>query len=378
MKCPYCDAEVDSDDLFCGECGKRLPARARKERRMGMPLIVGIAAAVVVGCVVVGMVTFVLAGGILPLLPVATPMPTPSHTPSPVRGTLTPTLASPSPVATPMPTPSHTPDPVRGTLTPTLVSPSPVPGADPYEPDNTIAEAQPITTDGSVQAHNLHTQTDHDYSSFVADGGTSYTIETRNLGLNIDTVIYLYDDQGNQLASNDDGAAEPLASRIIWIAPSGGTYYVMTKDLGEDSAGADAIYEILVTSGGAGEGADSYEPDDSMPLASQIDTDGTYQTHTFHSTTDVDYVWFISQEGIEYTIETGNLQGECDTALYLYDVDGVEVEYDDDGGDESYASRIVWTAPSSEIYYVGIADYRGQSGSEVSYQIWVSTQTRYE
>ncbi|MGB3904289.1 MAG: pre-peptidase C-terminal domain-containing protein [Anaerolineae bacterium] len=350
IKCPYCDAEVDSDDLFCGECGKRLPGRARKERKMGMPLIVGIAAAVVVGCVVVGMVTFVLAGGILPLLPVATPIPTPSHTPSPVRGTLTPTLASPSPV----------------------------PGADPYEPDNTIAEAQPITTDGSVQAHNLHTQTDHDYSSFVADGGTSYTIETMNLGLNIDTVIYLYDDQGNQLASNDDGGAEPVASRIIWIAPSGGTYYVMTKDLGEDSSGADAIYEILVTSGGAGEGADTYEPDDSMPLASQIDTDGTYQTHTFHTTTDVDYVWFISQEGIEYTIETGNLQGECDTALYLYDVDGVELEYDDDAGDESYASRIVWTAPSSEIYYVGIVDYRDQAGSEVSYQIWASTQTRYE
>lgn len=323
---------------------------ARKKRKIGIPLIIGIAAAVVVGCVVVGMVTVTLVGGILPLLPVATPIPTPSHTPSPVPGTLTPT---------PMP-------------------PSPVLGADAYEPDNTIAEAQPITIDRTIRPHNLHIQGDHDYVSFVAQGGTAYIIETSNLGSSIDTIIYLYDANGNELAHDDDGAEQSLASRLVWIAPRSGIYYVMTRDLGEDSSGVDATYGILVMTTDVGEDADSYEPDDSIPQASPIDTDGAYQTHTFHTTTDVDYVSFIAQEGVEYTIETGNLQGECDTVLYLYDVDGVELEYDDDAGDEIYASRVVWTAPSSETYYVGVEDYRGQAGSDLSYLVRVSAQTGHE
>jgi hypothetical protein len=100
-------------------------------------------------------------------------------------------------------------------------------------------------------------------------------------------------------------------------------------------------------------------------------TDGTYQTHTFHVTADVDYVSFSAQVGVEYTIETGDLEGDCDTVIYLYDEDGIELDYDDDGGD-GYASRIVWTAPSSGTYYVLIEEYQGGAGPDVGYRIWVT------
>lgn len=290
------------------------------------PLIIGIAA-VVVGC------------GVVPPVPQLSPTP----------GAL-PTAAS-----------APTPRPPSAEL-----------GPDPYEPDDSIQEAQPIATDGLPQAHNLHVQGDHDYVYFEAFEGMAYTIETSRLGGDVDTIIYLYDSEGNELAYADDGAEEPLASRIAWIAPSSGTYYVMIRDLADESAGPEATYEIRIIASDTVEGADSYEPDDSIAQASSIDTDGTHQSHTLHVTVDVDYVSFLADEGVEYTIETGNLEGDCDTVIYLYDEDGTELEFDDDSGEESLASRLVWIAPDSGIHYVAVEDFHNQAGPEVSYQIWIS------
>jgi hypothetical protein len=218
MRCPSCDAEVDSDDLYCGECGKRLPPKSRKDPKFRTPLIIGIAALVVFGCIVVGVTLAVIAGGVVPLSSQISPTAGQSHTPAMIP-TSTATVPSPTPP-----------------------TPSPEPAADPYEPDDSIEEAQPITTDGVPHVHNLHVRRDHDYVHFEAYEGTAYTMETSDLGGDVDTIVYLYDTEGNELAYADDGAQEPLASRIVWIAPSSGTYYVMIRDLGEESAGPDATY----------------------------------------------------------------------------------------------------------------------------------------
>jgi hypothetical protein len=77
---------------------------------------------------------------------------------------------------------------------------------------------------------------------------------------------------------------------------------------------------------------------------------------------------------VEYTIQTGSLQAGCDTIIYLYDEAGVELVYDDDSSSETYASLMVWTAPSTGVYYVGINDYRGRAGPAVSCEIWITAQ----
>jgi hypothetical protein len=522
MKCPYCDAEVSGDDLFCGECGKRLPTAPAKRRGMAIPLIIGIAAVVIVGCIALAVAGGIFIGRDLLLLPQASPIPTLLPTPTLI------------PIPTPIPSPTVnwltyesdelgismqypqawfmeedslsrtvmfaeneddlemgdflsgtsfaatslsiedlgmenaqeilefvtgflseeytdveideiepyridnqdgalmqaegefdrenvrlrswiaavvirdyaymflggapiedweeqgpilqamldslqlsepvivTPSPVPATPTPISPRPSPVSGADPYEPDDSISEAKPITRDGTPQSHNFHVQGDHDYVSFVAEEGISHIIETMNLGSDVDTIIYLYDGEGNELFRDDDGAEEPLASRLIWIAPSSETYYVMIRDLDGDSFGPAATYDIAVTAGVTVEG-DRYETDNTSAQANPIDTDGSPQTHTFHASGDVDWVYFTAQEDVEYVIETGNLQGGCDTRIYLYDEDGEELDYDDDSADEALASRIVWTADAGGTYYVKIDEYSGEAGPEVSYEIWVSS-----
>lgn len=259
--------------------------------------------------------------------------------------------------------------PIPAPATPTPVTA----GADSYEPDDTIGEASPITTDGLLQTHNLHTDEDIDYVSFEAQEGTTYTIETLDLGSDIDTVIYLYDSQENELVLSDDGAEELWASRIIWVALRSGTHYVLIRDLGQDSAGSAATYSIRVTAGRPIEG-DRYEPDDTIAQASLIDTAGSPQKHTFHTTADVDYVCFTAREGFEYTLETGNLRGGCDTKIYLYERHAEDedwLQYDDDGG-EGCASRTLWSPDSSGTYCLKIKEYQGQAGPRVSYEIRVS------
>lgn len=509
MRCPLCNAEVGSDDIFCGACGKRLPSRPKGNRRTRTPVLVAIVLALVAGCLITGVLAITLGGAIPSFLPVACPTLSPSPgvpwltydshelglslkypegwlleedlhvqqvvfapeeenlpadaflvgtsfivslshsevallaTPqealqsaaqflgetypdtdvgeieprriagqdgawmtidgeferkgTKLRGWMAAILAydyayllagaapaedwsSQQPILDSMldsvrvsepclPPPPPKPPPLP---TPTRLPTKPASSTDAYEPDNTPDDANSIDTNGTSQSHNFHVAGDHDYVRFMAHQGVGYTIETSHLGSDVDTIIYLYDGEENEIVHNDDGGEERLASRITWIAPSGGTYYVMIRDLGEDSAGSDAPYDVLVISAGAIEGADSYEPDDSISQASWMGTDGTSQTHTLHATADVDYVYFLAEEGVEYTVETGNLGAGCDTVLALCDADGTELDYDDDAGEESWASRIVWTAPSRGTYYVAVRDFSGTAGPGISYQVWLT------
>jgi hypothetical protein len=158
------------------------------------------------------------------------------------------------------------------------------------------------------------------------------------------------------------------------VAPSSGLYYVLVRDLADDSLGFEARYSLTVEESAFAPGADPYEPDDTPGEATRIGSDGTPQTHTFHTTGDEDFVSFVAHEGRRYTIQTGSLLSGCDTTIYLYDEAGVELEYDDDAGEESMASLIVWTAPSTGVNYVKIRDFSGRAGPAVSYQVWVSVQ----
>ncbi len=330
---PTCRTVLGADALCGREGGKGLPTRFRKGCRLTTLLLIGMVALVALGC------------GVLP----------PGSQVSSTLG------QSPSPGVISTPPTAATPLPPRLEATP-----------DAYEPDDSLQEAHPLTTDGLPQAHNLHVPGDHDHVYFEAYEGTAYTIETLRLTGDVDTIIYLYNSEGNELAHADDGAEEPLASRIVWIAPTNGTYYLMIRDLRDDSAGPHSTYEIRITASDTIEGADPYEPDDSISQASPIDTDGTYQSHTFHVNVDVDYVSFLAEEGVEYSIHTGNLEGACDTVIYLYDEEGTELDYDDDQGEESFASGLVWVAPEGGIHYIAVDDFHGQAGPEVSYRIWIS------
>jgi parallel beta-helix repeat protein len=87
---------------------------------------------------------------------------------------------------------------------------------------------------------------------FSATAGNSYEISTSNLGASCDTKLYLYDTDGTtQLEYNDDYPGLGLASKIVWTAPSSGTYFARIQHYNSGTYGADTEYDISVNETGA-------------------------------------------------------------------------------------------------------------------------------
>lgn len=287
-----------------------------------------------------------------------------------VMGTPTPTSTwTPSPSATPTETPF-----VTATYTPT-----PPAGVDRFEPDDSVRQATEIDTAGEPQTHTLSPAGDRDYVSFWAREGLQYTMETGNLGEQCDTVLTLYDAEGTELARDDDGADESLASRLTWVADQEGTLFVEIFNFSEAPEGANTSYDIWVTqSEPVVYGEDEYEPDDMMSQANEILPD-VPQTHTIHVMGDHDWLFFDAEEGITYVIETSDLGSDMDTMIHLYDDGGEELAQNDDGGEQSLASRITWRADSAGVFYVRIHHYWDDTiGPGMHYTVSVTEGAPFE
>lgn len=76
---------------------------------------------------------------------------------------------------------------------------------------------------------------------------------------------------------------------------------------------------------------------------------------------DADYFAFEAEAGRTYEIQVtlGTLE---DSVIGLFDEAGSGLEFNDDDED-SLASRIVWTAPSSATFYLQVRGYGAQGGS---------------
>ncbi|MBN1640431.1 MAG: hypothetical protein JXA09_04275 [Anaerolineae bacterium] len=117
---------------------------------------------------------------------------------------------------------------------------------DPYEPDGSPAGAPPIAV-GARQERNFCGAGDVlDWAALEAIAGQAYAIETSQLGARANTVLALVDVDGTTvLRTDDDGGAEPFASRIDWVCPAGGTYYLRVHEAAART-GPDTAYTLSV------------------------------------------------------------------------------------------------------------------------------------
>jgi uncharacterized repeat protein (TIGR01451 family) len=233
-----------------------------------------------------------------------------------------------------------------------------------YEIDNLYTEAADIPTDGSVQTHTFHTVADKDWVRFYALPGQVYTITTFGLAPDVDTVIELYDTDGNTLLlENDDaGMDEGNASHITWVAPSEDWYYVRVTHFNRTydphlSAVCNNRYLLSVETTACVVPPDAYEIDNLYTQATEIPTDGTVQTHTFSTVADKDWVRFQAWAGVIYTLTTSHLSPDVDTVIELYDTDGTTLLVENDDASRSESSRIAWKAPADGWYYARITHF---------------------
>jgi len=250
---------------------------------------------------------------------------------------------------------------------------------DPFEPDDTIDQANKIVVCTSQQ-HDFGERLDVDWVKFWAWANIEYTIRTFDLGPANDTEIWLYDAERNEEDHNDDGD-NPPASRIVWTAPANGTYFIEAAHAALQGGGDGFGYSLHVAESDNPCGED-FEPDNIMDDAKPIDTLGTPQRHKFHGPCggDVDWVKFNAITDTAYTIETYNLSGGNDTILGLYDENGITVTVNgdevvnDDNPENLLASKINWMADEGGTYYVKIAPFNPSiGGCNVGYNLKVVT-----
>jgi hypothetical protein len=362
-ECPECAAARRRGERSCPACGRNLTGSANSPRQAKTgdsaaghgPWIAAVLIAVLVLCCL-----SLLGVALLDEL-------TPDH---PWRtlflGTPTPTATFP---ATPTLSPAVTAEPAA----------TPTQGLDAFEPDDTMALATMIETDGIAQSHTLDPPGDRDYLSFEVQAGMQYTVETGNLGPACDTVLVMYDEDGTALTDDDDGGEQALASRLRWTAGEDGVLFIEVESFDQETEVGNTEYDVWVSkSEPVLVDEDEYEPDDTLERAKEI-LPGIPQTHGLHDPGDRDWVFFEAVEGKTYVIETSGLRGGTDTIIFLYDHEGKELAENDDGGSESNASRITWNAQSSGTLYVVIQDYYGYEVTpETGYTVSIVEGVPYE
>lgn len=119
--------------------------------------------------------------------------------------------------------------------------------ADSWEADSSYYQAVSIATDGTWQHRNTCPAGDTDWVRFWAPAGRTYAIETANLGLNADTVLTLYDVDGQTPLWTNDDVGTGRASRILWRFQREGVYYVKMEPYTAASSGRGAEYDLRVS-----------------------------------------------------------------------------------------------------------------------------------
>jgi uncharacterized repeat protein (TIGR01451 family) len=123
--------------------------------------------------------------------------------------------------------------------------------------------------------------------------------------------------------------------------------------------------------------ADLYEGDDSPAQAVHLQVGKAYsQFHTFCDDS-ADWNAFTALANEVYTITTSSWGLNADTFLTIIGTDGVTVWAinDDCPGATDGSSCIVWTAPSSGVYYARTTNRGGLSGCNTEYEVWIESRT---
>ena len=212
-----------------------------------------------------------------------------------------------------------------------------------------LGEATAVAIDEEAQGE-LDEPGDFDWFVFEAIEGEVYQIDVA-LGTLPDSVVGLYDADETELAFNDDYEGW-AASRIVWVAPSSGSYYVKVAAWGGGGTGSYILTVVAVDIVDDHAGG--------LVDATSVMVGGA-ALGVVDYPADADLFVFDAVGGELYQIDVA-LGTLADSLLVLYDADGWQLAYNDDH-EGSPASRIVWKAPSSGSYYIEVFELGGGTGS---------------
>ena len=206
---------------------------------------------------------------------------------------------------------------------------------------DTRATATSVTS-GTAVAGQINPGSDEDYFSIAVSGAG--TIKATTTGT-IDTIGHLYDSDGTQLATDDDGGTGFNFDLSHSIAATG-TYYVRVTSFDTRTG----MYSLTVT----------FIPDhgDTRATATTV-TSGTEVTGNINPGTDEDYFSIVAPGPGTLTATT---TGELNTRGTLYDSDGTQLATDDDSGEDTNFD-LSHSITAAGTYYVRVTSSGTATGS---------------
>ncbi|RKK04189.1 hypothetical protein D6Z83_10745 [Pseudoroseomonas wenyumeiae] len=172
--------------------------------------------------------------------------------------------------------------------------------------------------------------------------GPFYTVSTRALGRDTDTVLALLDSQGRSLAEDDDGGSENLASSIE-AGPELGATLLRAGTL--DGQGGN--FELVLV-------RDEPRPPPNFPVSlvqaagQPALTPGQELRLRLRRGQSAYFALPAGREGL--VARTLDLEGETDTTLTLLDANGTQLDEDDDGAGGNASALPLDGAPAGPIF----------------------------
>ncbi|MDW8256528.1 MAG: DVUA0089 family protein [Acidobacteriota bacterium] len=247
------------------------------------------------------------------------------------------------------------------------------------EPNNAFAQAQAITPDVLIVGR-LDPAGDVDFFSFTANPGQRLTVDINARSLTppseADTIVTLFDSNGQQLAENDD-AEGALDSLLTFEIPRSGQYFVRIRNF-SPKGGPSYTYEALVTLTGAappppGMAMES-EPNNSLTQANAI-TPNVTVSGTINPAGDVDFFAFEARRGQQLVIDLDARSlmppSPLDTVVTLFDSRGQQLAENDDA-EGSTDSRLSFTIPADGRYFFRVRSFDGKGGPNYIYRATVT------
>lgn len=248
-----------------------------------------------------------------------------------------------------------TPRPTAATGTPIFV--------DLTEPNNTFEEAYQIQPDAAATCQlTLWPPGDQDFYAFAVKAGTHYKILTDQLSPGLDTLLKIYNPNGNQIAENDDfGPAGQFQSQVVVQAASTGIYYARVVNKSPADAAnktyclaIDAMEQPTVTPTPTlfptRAGSDACEPNGTLPIACLF---GENQSQAFNFVPpfndgpDQDFYRIWVKPGTTITCETNELSSVTDTNMIFLGPNGEDFNPqlgNDDKAPGDKGSRLTYTS----------------------------------
>ncbi|PTQ92463.1 RHS repeat-associated protein [Mucilaginibacter yixingensis] len=195
--------------------------------------------------------------------------------------------------------------------------------------------------------------------------------QTSNVNISLcnsgwDTYLYLVDQYGSGIASDDDGGCGGGTSAIAINSLQAGTYYIATGGYGSNTGDVDL--ELNVT--GTGSASPGSGMNNAISAGSFSSSGGTYTDTRSNGSgclgsfigqpsNDLWYVFTVSSSA---TVTIGTCGSGIDTYLHLLNASGSELASDDDSGCGNFTSAITYSL-SPGTYYVVSEGYGNNQGS---------------